>query len=305
MATYITTLKDATDTDALLPRTVLGAIADGNGDYLDDQMLASDLNALKNGKIADMSSKITSLSSTYTMDKWQDGSIDTTNGADYADANAIRYPYKVGIGTGVERLTCDSGYYFLLFAWDLNDNYIGAWKTDGTWSKVASGWKSLQDWDCHDYPDYVFKPVMLKTGIATTDYTHFQFAGLNGSQLGSMISPIVKTTTETKTIVAGQQNDFEWECNVPLGNYLILANNRGGSSIDVQMSLEVEAGTGMTDYLWTQVKGSLLNGGGVSTWAIVKVVNTTNKVKYRAYGYGTTDYPATIKLAIIRLGSVN
>lgn len=49
MATRITTLKDSTNTDALLPKTVLKAVADDNGNYLDQNLTASDLNSLKNG----------------------------------------------------------------------------------------------------------------------------------------------------------------------------------------------------------------------------------------------------------------
>ena len=58
MANYVTTLKDDSKTNGLLPRTVLKAVADDNGNYLDNQLLASDLNALKNGKIADMTQDI-------------------------------------------------------------------------------------------------------------------------------------------------------------------------------------------------------------------------------------------------------
>ena len=49
MATYITTLKDATNTNGLLPKTVLKAVADDNGDYLDSNLTVSDINALKGG----------------------------------------------------------------------------------------------------------------------------------------------------------------------------------------------------------------------------------------------------------------
>lgn len=58
MANYITTLKDEDKTNNLLPRTVLKAVADDNGNYLDSGLAASDVNALKNGKVADMDNRI-------------------------------------------------------------------------------------------------------------------------------------------------------------------------------------------------------------------------------------------------------
>jgi len=52
MANYITTLKDEPKTNNLLPRTVLKAVADDNGDYLDNELVADDINALKDGAFA-------------------------------------------------------------------------------------------------------------------------------------------------------------------------------------------------------------------------------------------------------------
>lgn len=62
MATYISTLEDKNG-DGVLPRTALKAICDDNGSYLDNALEASDINALKNGKVAAMDSEISSLSS--------------------------------------------------------------------------------------------------------------------------------------------------------------------------------------------------------------------------------------------------
>lgn len=52
MATYITTLQDKDGSNGLLPKTVLKAIADDNGNYLDNQLTANDLNFLKNGGLS-------------------------------------------------------------------------------------------------------------------------------------------------------------------------------------------------------------------------------------------------------------
>ena len=52
MATKIGTLQNTEKTEALLPRNCLKAVADKNGDYISEDVLASDINALKDGKIA-------------------------------------------------------------------------------------------------------------------------------------------------------------------------------------------------------------------------------------------------------------
>lgn len=54
MATKVTTLKNAEKTDNLLPRTELNAIFDSDGNYLDSNLKASDLNALKGGAVDEL-----------------------------------------------------------------------------------------------------------------------------------------------------------------------------------------------------------------------------------------------------------
>lgn len=85
MATYITTLQDKDGSNGLLPKTVLKAIADDNGNYLDSGLAASDLNALKDGAFAtlstweDISSDVSlsdisgSIKSTYTLNAYTNG----------------------------------------------------------------------------------------------------------------------------------------------------------------------------------------------------------------------------------------
>ena len=256
MANYITTLED-NNGNGMLPITSLKALMDENGNYLDNQLTASDVNALKNGAVV-------SIGSTYSMNNWQDGSIDTTNGADYTYSGAIRYPYKIGIGTGVKKLDCDDGYYFLIFAWDLNDNYIGAYKSDGTFSKVASGWKSLHEWDCTQYPEYVFKPVMLKTGIATSDYTHFHFTGINGSQtissaytnglfsdirLGMYVTPAVTPSVGSyKAILKCCVSAIVARLgNIPVGVYMVQTQTTGARATAIINSY---GGTATSCYMY-------------------------------------------------------
>ena len=60
MASNIVTLKDATKTNDLLPRTRLKALCDDSGNYLDSALAASDINGLKNGGLAAKADKVTS-----------------------------------------------------------------------------------------------------------------------------------------------------------------------------------------------------------------------------------------------------
>ena len=61
MANYITTLQDKDGTNTLLPRTALKALSDDNGNYLDSGLSASDINALKNGKIGSIDNAISDI----------------------------------------------------------------------------------------------------------------------------------------------------------------------------------------------------------------------------------------------------
>lgn len=58
MANFLTTLKNKSKTNTYFPRTVLKAVGDDNGGFLDNQLVASDINILKNGKISQMSSAL-------------------------------------------------------------------------------------------------------------------------------------------------------------------------------------------------------------------------------------------------------
>ena len=48
MGSFITTLKDDTKTNDLIPRTRLKCIADENGNYIDTAVTASDINSIAN-----------------------------------------------------------------------------------------------------------------------------------------------------------------------------------------------------------------------------------------------------------------
>ena len=64
-----------------------------------------------------------------TLSGWESGSFNSTNGTNYSVNNYIRNQTKVGVATGAIRISCDSGYKFLLFAWDANGDFVGSLKT--------------------------------------------------------------------------------------------------------------------------------------------------------------------------------
>lgn len=85
MANKIVTLQNTDKTEGKLPRTVLKAIFDDNGDYLDPELTADDINALKDGAITslstweDISSSVSlsdisgSIKNTYTLNAYTNG----------------------------------------------------------------------------------------------------------------------------------------------------------------------------------------------------------------------------------------
>lgn len=64
MAMYISTLKNKETGDIEFPRTKIQALSDNDENVLDENLKASDINILKNGKIAQMVSDLDSLLNT-------------------------------------------------------------------------------------------------------------------------------------------------------------------------------------------------------------------------------------------------
>ena len=123
-----------------------------------------------NGKYTEVKADLGALSTPVTLAEWEAGGLDTTNGADYADANYIRSLGKVGKTLGHAKLTCDAGYKMLLYAWTTAGVYAGALKTDGTINKTVSGWKSVTELNLGAYPGYCFR-ISLKRDPASSDIT--------------------------------------------------------------------------------------------------------------------------------------
>ena len=128
--------------------------------------LAGDVSVLKEST-NDLKTAINSNLVGRNVTGWEQGSFDTTNGGNYNSNTAIRNQTKFGISSGVARITCEDNYIMLLYAWNENDTYIGAIKTDMSISKTTSGWKSFKDFDCSLFPNYTFKIVLLNSNTST------------------------------------------------------------------------------------------------------------------------------------------
>lgn len=97
-----------------------------------------------------------------TLSGWEKGGFDTANGTNYADNSRISNQTKVGESTGVKGFKLADGYSTLMYAWDLSGTYVGAYKTDGTWTKTISGWKSVTEFNLSTVPNYVIKFAMTR-----------------------------------------------------------------------------------------------------------------------------------------------
>ena len=100
MADYISTLLDDNETDTISPTTTIPAIRDANNNYLDNTLMAADLNAAKNGKIAALDSGKVNTSDIYNaLDQTNAGKVlDARQGKVLNDAiNAIStlHPFEI------------------------------------------------------------------------------------------------------------------------------------------------------------------------------------------------------------------
>lgn len=112
------------------------------------------------GNVDDLQSAI-DISNARPMTGWEKGSYNTTNGAYYTANNYIRHDQFIGYRSGTYKFKLAPGYRALMFAWDDNA-YVGAYKTDGTWSKTASGWKTVTEFNLTQAPNYWIKIAITR-----------------------------------------------------------------------------------------------------------------------------------------------
>lgn len=94
---------------------------------------------------------------TTTSPNWEKGSFNSTTGENYADNTKIRMLNTVGYSKGFRKFKLNTGYIAYMYAWDQNNNYVGTYKTDGSWEAASSNWKPVTEFDLSTIPNYVLK----------------------------------------------------------------------------------------------------------------------------------------------------
>lgn len=155
---------------------------------------AEEQNSIDAAQTNEIASVKNALSGSIQLPKWEKGSFDTTTGANYNAATAyIRSQSKIGFSTGHYKIQAADGYVFLLFAWDVNGNYIGSRKADGSFNKVTSNYGMLQEYDTSAYSNYVFKVALRRdpssADIAASEGTNLSVEINLSAGIGSVATP--------------------------------------------------------------------------------------------------------------------
>ena len=108
MANIITTLKDKTKTNNLIPRTQIQAICDSNGNYLDNNLSASDINTLKGGGMAKTEGNFAQIEVSPSEHAYVEGQFLVYNGILYKVIDDIAVNDTLIIDTNIESTTVGS-----------------------------------------------------------------------------------------------------------------------------------------------------------------------------------------------------
>lgn len=98
---------------------------------------------------------------------WAVGAINSTSGANSTSTTRLRT--SAYIGKGVKQLIVESGYRYLVFAYDSSGTYVGIW--NGSTFVKSVNWRTV-DTDLTALPDYNYRIVLARdpdSGAMTTD----------------------------------------------------------------------------------------------------------------------------------------
>lgn len=161
------------------------------GTNVTETTLASELNAM-DARIADNEQTGSDLKSAFDIFDikrgWEKGSYNITTGEKASQSTYIRTNGKFGVCSGVKFVKCNDSYRFIVYAFDFDGNYIGGYKTDGTFNKTVEDIALNTKFACADYPQYVFAFSMRRepasSDITTEEHTNLIFSGISkgGSQ---------------------------------------------------------------------------------------------------------------------------
>lgn len=107
-----------------------------------------------------------------TLTRWESGTY-KANGAQTGSSTRIRNNKKVGIKTGIARISCASGFKFLVFGIDKNGNELGSLKSGMVFDTSSDPALRLTDFYCGLFPEYTFKIAFMNdaesSSITTSD----------------------------------------------------------------------------------------------------------------------------------------
>lgn len=123
---YITTLKDDDKTNDLTPRTTIPAIYDSDLQYLNNNLKASDLNALQGGEVGKLESNFAQIEVSPSLHAYSVGSMLVYNGILYSVTSAISVGDLLVVGTNLQSKSVADSLS------DISD-YSTSEKRIGTW----------------------------------------------------------------------------------------------------------------------------------------------------------------------------
>lgn len=156
---------------------------------------------------SDLKSAINAGLNPINLTGWESGGYNTTNGTNYTSPIYIRNQTFVSIAEGTERITCDSGYLMLLYAWKISDgSFVGSMKTSGVFDKTTVNYAMITEFDCVKYPEYKIKVTMridpASESITSADGAHCYFHNMTDKTLTkSNKAADAKITGEAKTAI--------------------------------------------------------------------------------------------------------
>lgn len=182
MSTFIKTLKDKLKTNSILPRTVLKAVADDNGNYINSSITASDVNSIPN-KLP----KYTSGSSDWDTTPTENSTKAVTSGGVASAISALSNRTSITVSIDETYGTVDAFYTrgfkingVVAICFSINVNIPSGWTKVGTItgaSVTAS----------RDYYFTLYSPTGIKYGcIAGSDL--FLFGPVDNSQLRGSVA---------------------------------------------------------------------------------------------------------------------
>ena len=191
MSTYQTTLKDNNGNE-LLPKTVLKAIADDNGYYLDSSLSAADINVLKNGMLNNTVRHSNETPGTPSpINAYQlNGHPDTYFGtATDVQANADAISSIIESGTGYIRYS------------DGTQICYGRLSETGSITTSYASWYSYDLNGSNFAKPFVSTPTLTLSSAYTSDYIYCMPYGVLYSTTGISNIRVLRPTTSGSGVI--------------------------------------------------------------------------------------------------------